>query len=129
MLKKKKQAWFFKQVDERLAEVQSELKEELQRRELQFLFIVLPGKHIMFWIERIHVKRLPADLFSTEPVEEVVIWSSLFIFTIVDFDIALENMYEFLTNLDEQKDLTHSSAVSDSALLSKKVVSPDLKNL
>lgn len=116
MKKPKKQPWFFRDAENTLSSLRGEWKEELERRELQLLYVVsLETGLIQFWIERLYN-------------DDEVVWSSLRITNIVDFDIALENMQEWFKTSEPKKDQDVSSApptpATDALLVSPKATGP-----
>lgn len=113
MKKPRKQPWFFKDAENTLNSLRGEWREELERRELQLLYIVSRETGlIQFWIERLYDG-------------DEVIWSSLQITNIVDFDIALENLKEWF-KAPEQTEGQDAPAVpaTDALLASAKATGP-----
>jgi|GEM_PF-3180341 len=79
----KKQKWFFRDAKQILEKLQGDTREELERRQWQLLFTVSDSLGVIqWWVERYD--------------DGEIIWSTLQIRNIVDFDIAIEDFREWM---------------------------------
>lgn len=85
----KKQKWFFENAKQMLEELRDvELRDELERRQLRMVFHVSYADRVITFA-----------ITDTMKGDELV-WSSLAILSIVDFDIALEHLREWMKKPD-----------------------------
>lgn len=81
----KKQAWFFRNSEQALRELQEEMRSKLEQHQWQLLYIVSSETGIIqWWVQRCE--------------DGEIVWSSLQLRTIVDFDITLEDFREWMND-------------------------------